>query len=98
MKAVGASYALVIDEGQDTFQCHIKGKLFQKRTDFLNSEQKCKSIDRWMPVPLAFEVLKASDGSIVKTSEGSIVKKFNRRSLRASLAFWQEDSAESRSG
>ncbi len=98
MKAVGASYALVIDEGQDTFQCHIKGRLYQERRDFLDSEKKCKSVDRWMPVPLAFEVLKASDGSIVKTTEGSILKRLNRRSLRASLAFWQEDSTlESRS-
>ncbi len=79
LKAAGARYALVMDEGQDVFQCHLKGEILS-RPEFIAEERSYGEIYKWMPVPLAFKI---EDG----------IRRLNRRGLRASLAFWQERKA-----
>ncbi len=80
LKAAGARYALVIDEGQDVFQCYIPGRLSVEANDnFLPEEERCESLDRWMPVPIAFGIDSKNN-----------LKTLTRRSLRATLAFWQQ--------
>jgi len=77
LHAQGAKYALVLDEGQDVFQCHIKGeKELQK---FIKAEKNCQPLKKWMPVPLAF-------GSSMVDNETVVFHK--RKGLRASIAFW----------
>lgn len=86
LRAAGAQYALVMDEGQDAFLCSIPGKLLYKAADFERVEKGCGSLRDWMCVPLAFNK--------VKTQKGSSMNKLNRRGLRASLAFWQEGTRD----
>jgi hypothetical protein len=86
LRKVGAQYALVIDEGQDVFLCSIPGNLWEKAADFESQEKSCGSLREWMCVPLAFNK--------VKSDNGSSLDKLNRRGLRASLAFWQEDTGD----
>jgi hypothetical protein len=95
LKDAGAKYALVFDEGMDVFQFHIKdgfylwdedSQTFQISddfSDFLEAEISCNSLEKWMPVPIAFK-----DNSPVTP------KPLKRHGLRASLAFWQEGKVE----
>ncbi len=75
LKAAGARYALVFDEGRNVFQCHLKDE--EDIEKFCDAEEKCEDLDDWFPVPLSF---KYEDG----------VKILRSRRIRASLAFWQE--------
>ena len=89
MRAAGAQYALLLDEGLDVFQLHLPGKLNGKPdpsnnddanlsnlTKYLDQEERCCSLSPWMRVPIAFNS---------KTGH------LKRRSLRATIAFWQEN-------
>ena len=89
MRAAGAQYALLLDEGLDVFQLHLPGKLNGKPdpsnnddanlsnlTKYLDQEERCCSLSPWMRVPIAFNS---------KTGH------LRRRSLRATIAFWQEN-------
>jgi hypothetical protein len=81
----------VFDEGMDVFQFHIKDRFYlwddksqtfqlsDDFSDFLEAEISCNSLEKWMPVPIAFK-----DNSPVTP------KPLKRHGLRASLAFWQE--------
>ncbi len=72
IRAAGARYALVIDEGQDVFQVHIPPR---ELGSFIRAEDKLEPLDPWMPVPFAYD-----------NTTGNL----KRRSLRASIAFWQK--------
>jgi hypothetical protein len=80
LKAAGAYYALVIDEGQDVFQCHISESIWEKVRQFYEEEEEnYEPLAKWMPVPLAFEAETANKPRTLR-----------RRGLRATLAFWQD--------
>jgi hypothetical protein len=85
LQAAGALDALVIDEGLDVFQCHIQGNIEPEFEKFKEHETKCEALDQWMTVPFSFETKTQSE-----SENGEVIKPLTRRSLRASLAFWQE--------
>jgi hypothetical protein len=84
LRAVGATDALVMDEGQDVFQAYLPDH--DAAEEFRAAEQKGDSIETWTPVPLAFGHSKSLNMRVLK-----------RRSLRATLAFWQGEAAPPKS-
>ncbi len=50
LRAAGARYALVIDEGRDVFQVHIPP---DRLDEFNDDESSHRPLERWMPVQFA---------------------------------------------
>ncbi|MGK7877673.1 MAG: hypothetical protein AB4426_31540, partial [Xenococcaceae cyanobacterium] len=86
LKAAGATYALVLDEGDDVFQFYIEDEIWNPVKEFKKRELQCRSLDKWMRVPIAFRAEGEKEPKILK-----------RHGLRASLAFWQGASHFGRS-
>lgn len=80
LQAAGARYALVMDEGNDVFQCFIENDIAITSVGFNKQEEECGSLDAWMPVPIGFAL-----------DDNFRIRNLNRRGLRVSLAFWQEE-------